>query len=283
MIVDFAGRDDGVYTMVELSDGRILAGGGASGPMFGDFGLVRLNSDGSLDESFGDSGKVTVDFGQREEFIVSLSVLPDGDIIAVGNSRKGRIAITRLKSDGSLDNSFGDGGKVAVAVKGAPTSALIDDSGRIIVGGWSLDGLVLARFLANGNLDASFGDGGKVSKTVGKAFGLAFEPDGKIFVAGEVDLGTGKNIDIFLSRYTQDGKLDENFGDNGTLIADFDSTSNTLSGLRINPNGKILVGVTTQKNGFTKHGVVQISAGKNVENVKFNLDEEPSKDIKPVK
>src|SRR5439155_974558 len=76
--------------------------------------LARYNSDGSLDSTFGSGGIVTTDFGSSETAF-AISVAADGKITAAGGTKgasPGDIAVARYNSDGSLDSSFGSGGKV---------------------------------------------------------------------------------------------------------------------------------------------------------------------------
>src|ERR1051326_5460856 len=95
-------------------DGKIVVGGYGGG----DFALVRYNSNGSLDNTFGSGGIVTTDFGNSEG-ANSLVIQSDGKIVLGGNvlSNKGQdFALARYNSNGSLDNTYGTGGKVVTSV-----------------------------------------------------------------------------------------------------------------------------------------------------------------------
>ena len=48
-------------------DGKIIAAGLSRVNGDGDYGLVRYNTDGSLDSSFGVGGKVTIDIGSPSD------------------------------------------------------------------------------------------------------------------------------------------------------------------------------------------------------------------------
>ncbi|HKP11044.1 MAG TPA: delta-60 repeat domain-containing protein, partial [Blastocatellia bacterium] len=168
------------------------------------FALARFNSDGSLDNSFGSEGKVTTDFsGQRCE-AYSIVLQPDGKIIAAGYSTQTTrpthiLAMARYNSDGSLDRSFGNGGKVSNDFFGrggeAHTVALQRD-GKIIVGataGYSAAGspnvdYAVLRYNKDGSLDSSF-DGGGIAITdcgdiIDSPYVMAIQPDGKIILGG---------------------------------------------------------------------------------------------------
>jgi uncharacterized delta-60 repeat protein len=82
--VDFAGGADGAFGLTIQPDGKIIAAGFAANGPVRDFALVRFNSDGSLDHTFGDGGKVTTDFGFATDTAQAAVVQPDGKIIAGG-------------------------------------------------------------------------------------------------------------------------------------------------------------------------------------------------------
>src|SRR6185369_13250141 len=97
-------------------DGKIVAAGAVQFSASSDFALARYNTDGTLDGTFGAGGKVTTDFTGGYDFATSVVVQPDGKILAGGNAGMAPFAgfaLARYNSDGSLDATFGTGGKVA--------------------------------------------------------------------------------------------------------------------------------------------------------------------------
>ncbi|MCB9248520.1 MAG: hypothetical protein H6613_08225 [Ignavibacteriales bacterium] len=68
------------------SDGKILVVGSSENVSNSDFLVVRYNSDGTLDNSFGSAGKVTIDFGSGYDVAQSLVIQSDGKIIVAGYS-----------------------------------------------------------------------------------------------------------------------------------------------------------------------------------------------------
>lgn len=104
-----------------------------------DFALARYNSDGSLDSSFGSAGKVSTDFFGNLDIAVAVALQSDGKIIASGQvfdapGNNILFGLARYNSNGSLDSTFGSGGKVTGGGRIA-TSLLIQPDGKIVVGG----------------------------------------------------------------------------------------------------------------------------------------------------
>jgi uncharacterized delta-60 repeat protein len=118
VITDFAGLADSVQSLAVQSDGKIIAAGYAqmSNSNF-DFALARYNTDGHLDPAFGSGGKVTTDFFGHADFAYAVAIQSDGRIIATGNAfdangANSNFAVARYNTNGSLDDSFGSGGKI---------------------------------------------------------------------------------------------------------------------------------------------------------------------------
>lgn len=124
--------------------GRLVAGGVTlSGAGGGDFALARLTSSGTTDLTFGDAGLTTTDFSGQTDGIVAVTIMPDGKIVAVGNSSTSdtRMALARYQANGALDPSFGTGGRVLSPSFGAGTStqaygAAFAGCEAVLVGAW---------------------------------------------------------------------------------------------------------------------------------------------------
>jgi uncharacterized delta-60 repeat protein len=121
-----------------------------------DFGLVRYEMDGSLDSSFGSSGKILTPIGGSAS-ANGLAIRPvDGRIIAVGSTSNGPVrtwALARYDATGALDASFGSGGIVTTAfgtVDDAANAVALQADDEIIVGGYTNNGtnfdFALARY-----------------------------------------------------------------------------------------------------------------------------------------
>src|SRR5205823_15061950 len=136
-------------------------------------------------------------------------------------------ALARYNRDGSLDESFGSGGKVLTDIGpfgGTAQALAIEPNGKIVAAGDNISGFALVRYNADGSLDSTFGSDGKVFTDLGygsSAWSVAIEPNGKIVAAGEGITGGGcfypDNFcfDFGLARYNPDGTLDQSFGSGG--------------------------------------------------------------------
>jgi uncharacterized delta-60 repeat protein len=252
------------FAVILQPDGKIVAGGvgfpGFTGP---DFALVRYHPDGSLDKTFGKKGKVFTNFlsfNSREE-ISALAIQPDGKIVAAGNTSSPIFilnqvfGLARYNVDGSLDTTFGTGGKTTLSFfdnsstnEVARVIALRPD-GKIVVAGFASSDFGIARFNNDGSLDTNFGTGGKVITDFGgqeEVLAIALKPDGNIFVAGR-STQTVSNEKLALARYNADGVLDARFGVGGKLLVDFFMVGSGLSGDGLNAvmfqdDGKIVAG-----------------------------------------
>jgi uncharacterized delta-60 repeat protein len=181
-----------------LPNGNILAAGSfasSSNKTGWNFALVQYNPNGTLDTAFGSGGEVTTDFNGLGANINDFVIQSDGKILAVGDSNDGYvsgrttiynidIALARYNPNGTLDTTFGSGGKVTTAVSTTPSTTVpwendydtgravaIDPNGKILVAGTTYDGAsgldyVLLRYNPNGTLDTTFGSGGKVITAV---------------------------------------------------------------------------------------------------------------------
>jgi uncharacterized delta-60 repeat protein len=242
-------------------DGKLVAAGGAVLPKPGSdsgFALARYHANGRLDTSFGRGGKVTTPFGSGNDFANELAIQKDGKLVAAGVSDNG-FALARYHANGTLDTSFGRGGKVTTPIgPGAGASALaIQQDGKLVAAGGSDNGHVgvftLARYNANGTLDTSFGRGGKVTTPIGPGAGasaLAIQQDGKLVVVGgrstrregrPVPLPSGDTFFV-LVRYNANGTLDTSLGRSGkvtTLITNCLQDCGA-SALAIQQDGKLV-------------------------------------------
>lgn len=238
---DFAADDDEIHRILVEPSGKILAAG-VSG---GDFALAQYNANGSLDTTFGNGGIVTTDFGGDDE-IYGIALAADGSIIAAGTSDDS-LALARYNANGSLDSTFGSGGKVTTAPPAsAGADATVDDcagvklfgNGQILVVGDESDdngagAALFAYYDPNGTLNAlDLGASFETSPTLSDFVRLG---NGQVLAIGSNDTSN-----FALSRYNADASLDTSFGTDGSTADLLDSGTNLV----VQPDGKILVAGT---------------------------------------
>ena len=217
---------------------------------------------GDLDPTFGIGGMVMTDLNHSTDIANAVAVQADGKLVVVGEAYKQNdfsgedFVVTRYNPDGTLDTTFGRGGKVRTDFPGlaaVPSSVVIQPDGKIVVAGGAfplftfLGNFELVRYNPNGSLDRSFGSGGIVTTTFPEgsyASAVALQPDGKIIAAGTVFvdfiIGESSNTDFALARYNSDGSPDATFGNGGQVSTDFVGLEDDAFSVLIQPDGKIV-------------------------------------------
>ena len=188
------------------------------------------------------------------------------------------VALARFDSTGHLDYSFANGGRSIVAVgplQDSISSALIQPDGKVLVAGSSNSGTVnsagsptnndfyIARFNADGSLDTSFDADGKVVTALSggndSLRDMQLQADGKIVVAGSARVSG--NSDFVVVRYNADGSLDTGFGTGGSVTTAVGSGADTIRGINIQGDGKILaVGGASDSNFMQQVAVARYNA-----------------------
>ncbi|HYV10418.1 MAG TPA: hypothetical protein VE980_05970 [Pyrinomonadaceae bacterium] len=273
---DFFRNVDSISAVAIQPNGMIVVAGfaqlGGSGGTPRVFALARYRNDGQPDTSFGNGGALTTSFGGNFAAASALMLQPDGKIVVAGTvdfnpDLPGSgldFALARYNSNGTLDGSFGKGGKVVFDFFGSfdqANGAVLQPDGKIIaVGSASYDsanrdiGFALARFNTDGSIDFGFGTGGKqITDFFGagaKANSVVLQEDGKFVVAGTASDSATRPVatDIAVARYNSDGSLDSAFGAGGeTAIPFTDSATEQGNAVAVLPDGKIIVAGTAFK------------------------------------
>jgi uncharacterized delta-60 repeat protein len=243
-------------------DGKILvsAYGHSRATASDDFILLRYNSDGSLDDGFGQGGITEADFNGQSDMAVDVLVQADGKLVQTGQSAavpgQRCFAVARYHRDGSLDRSFGEGGKVLTRFGDQGPiyqAAAIDRLGKIVVLGDTTDSdIAMARYDWNGSPDVSFGLAGKVITHlpgfISESHVIEILEDGRIVVAGMAASEEAMNkeeleeedVYMFLARYGADGLIDRAFGRLGFQVTDMDGFDVPMNIHQL-PFGKLLV------------------------------------------
>ena len=224
VITDF-GQIDGIYDIAVQRNGKVVAVGDSyeRGTPNGTFALARYTRSGALDQTFGTGGKVTTDF-QRPSTALAVALQPDGRIVAAGGARGG-VALARYNANGSLDPTFGDGGKVVTDLQSHfqwASAIVIQPDGKLVVSGstrqlGSYADFLVARYTASGALDQSFGNGGIVSTDfqpgwTDYAYGVALGPPARSSSPGRDCLRTPAGLASSTRALQLRRHLDTSFG-----------------------------------------------------------------------
>ncbi len=261
------GQEDlnfGINGMVELTsasrladikvqaDGKIVV----ASTLNNDFVVSRMNNNGTMDMSFGTNGVQSHSvFGIDNAY--GLTLQSDGKILVCGYTDNGfgpMLGIIRMNANGSLDNSFGSGGKVSRIINGSDFaySITVTPSGKVVVAGRTTNGLfnqkgLVAQFNADGSEDTNFGTSGVVEiQLAGNAdffSDVLIQTDGKILATGIHDIN-GTNSSFLIARLNSDGSPDVGFGlsNDGTAIATLTGIDMHGLSISLDSNGDAIIG-----------------------------------------
>ncbi len=278
---DFNGGVDAIRRIAIQSDGKIIAAGIAETTLPWNFAMARYLPNGSLDFNFGNGGKVITEFNNYSD-AWDILIYPDSKILCSGwvynaSTNWSDFALVRYLPDGSLDNSFGVGGKIITQAVGNPyynceaRSVLLQHDNKIVVGGYVEADFAMIRYLNSGEIDTTFGNNGNgivlTDFNGGADEGNVLLQDsvGHLLLAGQTEDPVENKNNFALARYTANGLPDSAFGLNGkvtiNIFSDGDYTSNDFCyGMAIQPNGKIVLGGRAFINGEYYFAAVRINA-----------------------
>jgi uncharacterized delta-60 repeat protein len=253
VVTDLAPNQGGsnvAYAVASYPNDKLVVAGTVS-PSGSDstFGLVRYLFDGSLDRTFGGGdGRVRTAFAEGSAGALNLAVQADGKIVAVGGISGAALAVARYNSDGSLDETFDDDGRVTTNVPGrSPTNGAavaVQDDGKIVVAGTSEDDFLVVRYESDGSPDETFGTDGVALVDLGgseHSEAIALQPDGSIVVAGRTVQPPEGDFVWALIRLTSAGLPDPTFGTAGAVMSNLNSRGTEWADdVALQENGKIV-------------------------------------------
>lgn len=269
---DTLNKQDVANAVVIQDDGKIVVGGYSYTALGTKEGvLVRYNTNGTLDTSFGQSGVVQINLPNfTSDGVWGLAIWRDPttgtDKIVTMEAPKTSsgysVAVARYNLDGSLDASFGTNGRTVTTVPGVSLGdwgmALQSDGSVVVTGYYQYSNgnpqdTFLLRYTAAGVLDSTFGNNGITVFDAGGSdvgYSVAIQPsDGKILVAGYSSLTNGS---AFVARFQTGGTIDTTFGTNGEALNTFTNAGSSFHGLAVQSDGKIVaVGSATSTSGKT--------------------------------
>jgi uncharacterized delta-60 repeat protein len=250
---------------------------------------IKIIENGVMDTTFAVQGIYTFDFGDEINNCSSLLVQPDGKIILGGYSGNPgnitpifggtfKVAVVRLHSNGMIDSTFGTNGKYVFNPYPDQCNIMtmaIQTDGKIIAAGAYANvvnsniisvPIFVTRINSNGTLDSSFANNG-IFKAYADSFywsdqvnSCAIAANGKIILGFTTTQSTASNQVFGLMRLTENGLLDQSFGQNGIVKTDIQNVNNDiLKVVKVHQNGKILSA------GSTKNSKMMVICRYNVD------------------
>jgi uncharacterized delta-60 repeat protein len=287
----FGATNYAANAMVLDGQGRIIVAGTATfADGHHDMGIIRLQSNGYFDQTFGYHGRSDANFtvnGLTNGTAAGVALDALGRIVVDGTVSGGgqeHIGVVRLLPGGTWDPTFGANGQSELTFSlFGPTADVaagvaVDTQGRIVVAGDSIlaspahvTEFVVGRLTPNGQYDSTFGINGRsfagftkggVTQDVAK--GIAIDAWDRILVAGTITDNTG-NVDCAVIRLAPTGYFDSSFGLGGRSDAKFDlgtARYDAADALAVTSGGKvILAGTTTTLFSGSCFAVARIDGG----------------------
>ena len=260
--------DDNTSALAIQSDGKIVVAGTTYVSSANDFSLIRCNTDGSLDTTFGKGGMVVTSIRNGNDFATAIVIQPDGKIIVAGSSNSGSdddFALIRYRNDGRVDPAFGEKGIVVTSLGNGndrAQAAAIGAGGKIVVAGYSNSDIAVVRYNRNGTLDPTFGTGGKVVHSIrsgeDQASAICLQPDGKIVIAGSSD--NGVSYDFTMVRYNASGERDPGFGKGGIVTSSIRDGDDKAFAICIQPDNKLVAAGSSNDGSFNDFALIRYNS-----------------------
>ncbi len=295
------GHIDAGAAIAAQSDGKVLVAGSgyiSAADNVPKFGVVRVNSNLTVDTTFnnitvGDvifSGGAIIGVSAGEtEGVTDILLQPDGRIILVGygvlpspsspliGTLSLALELVRLKSDGTLDTTFGAGGAVALTWPSGTIKAIgkatLDRAGRVVVPLWGTDtafghpDMVVARVTSSGSLDGTFGqdagfarfsESGACSSIYSNA--VALDSAGRVLVVGDCFTPANDEYFIVIRLRGDTGYLDGSFGISGYGLGAFAAADTQSHGSSVvfDSSGHPIIGGAANT-GTGKAGIARLT------------------------
>ncbi len=259
--IDVLGDNDVPRAIKIYPSGRMLVAGFATESPRIKVVLIRLRSNGALDNFFGTGGGISsLDVTTYGNFCQDLDFATDGKILLTGMAENvdfRDVFVMRLSENGIVDNTFGQNGKVLRSLTPKDDNAYaisVRPDGKILIAGDTRAGdaftgnMALFQFNPDGTDDTNFGQNGSlhtdVSTSLELAHSILVQPDNSLMLAGSATNEEGRE-DALLLKMKQDGNLDKNYATEGVKVYQFSTGRDVLHKIVRQGDGKIMAaGIT---------------------------------------
>lgn len=240
--------------------------------------LSGAQSPGTLDLSYGSSGKALVDWNHDANWGNAFRYATDGSIFICGENGYANTVtsclLAKLQPNGLPDLSFGTNGIVQFNYGGTEGSAndlIVFSDGRILVAGYSYEAgnysIGLAKFTPQGTPDLTFGFSGKLIVNIGDyevANSIIKLTNNKFAIAGSINQGNG--VDMLVMRFLSNGSADVSFDSDGYAVVDLNNNSGDAPRGMVLHNNKILVSSYALKSSYDAVVLVQFNDDGSLDN-----------------
>jgi uncharacterized delta-60 repeat protein len=270
--VAFGWKLQGANAVAVAPNGRLVLGGYTSNGAAIRSAVVRLRSDGALDPTFSHDGRATVDVSAGGDQVNDLLALPGGRVVAAGSADAGlvpQVALFRLRSDGSLDPTFGTAGitRTNLGAGGDVGNALTATADHHLVvvglaGNEGRDDWGVARYGPGGRPDPAFGSRGIVVLPFGGAVDEALDVAARgpnLLIVGRIH-SAAKGDNAGVVRLRPNGTPDPDFGAGGTVRVDLAGSTDVARAVAIQPNGRIVLAGEGRRGGIPRFVLARLLA-----------------------
>jgi len=283
---DFYGFLDISLAVSQQNNGKIISGGVIVTENDSYMAsLVRYNSDGILDNTFGDNGMVLFDFGGNYIDNLFISTLDNDDLIAAGTYgvwEEKDFLIQKFLANGDLDIDFGMNGIVTTDFfndNDILLGLIVQEDEKYLAIGRSEQGsdyfISFVKYLPSGELDTTFGINGKLSLDINNNYpssiSASLQFDNSIIVSFSENLNSNTEV-LKVFKIFENGDLDSSFGVDGIIEIEYNNVDNIASILEVDPNNNILIVATlyygetneysTLVTRFNENGIIDSSFGE---------------------
>jgi uncharacterized delta-60 repeat protein len=257
VVTGTAGENDAAYSIGLNASGQIVI----AGTHAGEFAVWRFNANGKADNTFGTMGLAATSLGSSDDIAYGFAIGSNGSIV-LGGSSNGAFAFARFTANGTLDTTFGTGGRALFGVAGGTDvvgAVAIEPDGNIVAAGSDGTNVDVLSLTPAGSQDPGFAGGNTlvlndlgVRTDLGTpdfTEGLAIQPNGQVLVANRTTDGH-----FGVVRINSDGSLDNGFGSAGLATADFGG-DDEADAVEVQGTGQIFAIGTTDAGGSPQTAV----------------------------